>query len=204
MNNQSYFSILVPAMGLLVPFIIRWIENRSRLKQAQHLLQIIKTRDEIDKILQDSQDHSIEIQENEEERLRYYRLRLEKEIGGKDAVGIRLYPVLISFEIIFFVSAVFAGMLDFFKRLIYAQGNQTLPFLEGIFSVPTVRIGLLVLCLSLGIYFSYLSGQRIRMKSGNSIRTELLIFGVFNLYFLLTLFVLGLLLYLLDMIMPWF
>lgn len=191
-------------MGLLVPFIIRWIENRSRLRQAQHLLQVIKTRDEIDKILQESQGSAIEIQENEEERLRYYRLRLEKEIGGRDAVGIRLYPVLISIEIIFFVSAVYGGMLDFFKRLIYAQGNQTLPFLEGIFSVPSVRIGLLVFCLSLSVYFSYLSGQRIRLKSGGSIRNELLIFGIFNLYLLLSLFVLGLLLYLLDMIMPWF
>ena len=69
MNTPSYLPILVPVLGLLVPFIIRWIENRSRLKQAQHLLQVIKTRDEIDKLIEDSEKEAILLPGNEEEQL---------------------------------------------------------------------------------------------------------------------------------------
>ncbi len=204
MNNPGYLPILVPALGLLVPFIIRWIENRSRLKQAQHLLQVIRTRDEIETILKESDENIIQIQENEEERLRYYREELEKEIRGRDALDIRLYPILISIEIIFFVSAAFTGMLGFFQQLIYAQGNDTLPFLEGIFSNPATRISLLLFCLSGSLYLSHLSAQRIRMRLGNNIRSELRIFSLFNLYFLSAVLLLGLVLYLLDLIIPWF
>lgn len=204
MSNSGYLPILVPALGLLVPFIIRWIENRSRLKQAQHLLQVIRTRDEIGKLLEESAGEIIQVQEKEEEQLRYYREELEKEIRGRDALDIRLYPILISVEIIFFVSAAFTGMLGFFQRLIYAQGNQTLPFLEGIFSNPGTRIFLLLLCLSGSLYLSHLSARRIRMRLGNNVRSELRIFFLFNLYFLSVVFLLGVVLYLLDLIIPWF
>lgn len=204
MNTPSFLPVLVPALGLLVPFIIRWIENRSRLKQAQHLLQVIKTRDEIDKLIGEAEKEAILLPENEEEQLRYFRRALENEIRGKDNIDIRLYPILISLEIIFFASAAFSGFLDVFQKLIYAQGNETLPFLEGIFSNPGIRISLLMICLLAAMYPTYLFSQRISMRSGLSRKTEFRIFLVFNACFFGMLFLLGLLLYLLDLIMPWF
>ena len=69
MSAPSYLPVLVPALGLLVPFLIRWIENRSRLRQAQHLLQVIKTRDEIEKLLAEAEKEAILLPEKEEERL---------------------------------------------------------------------------------------------------------------------------------------
>jgi hypothetical protein len=204
LNTPAYLPVLVPALGLLVPFIIRWIENRSRLKQAQHLLQVIKTRDEIDKLIEEAEKEAILLPENEEEQLRYYRRALENEIRGKDNIDIRLYPILISLEIIFFASAAFSGFLGIFQKLIYAQGNETLPFLEGIFSNPGIRITLLLLCLLTALYPTYLFSQKISMRSGISRKTEFRIFFVFNACFFGLLIMLGLLLYLLDLMLPWF
>ena len=204
MNTPSYLPILVPVLGLLVPFIIRWIENRSRLKQAQHLLQVIKTRDEIDKLIEESEKEAILLPENEEEQLRYYRRALENEIRGKDIIDIRLYPILISLEIIFFASAAFSGFLGIFQKLIYAQGNETLPFLEGIFSNPGIRITMLLICLLAAMYPTYRFSRKISMRSGVNRGTEIRIFLVFNLCFFGLLFFLGLILYLLDLLLPWF
>lgn len=204
MNTPSYLPILVPALGLLVPFILRWIENKSRLNQAQHLLQVIKTRDEIQKLIEDSEQHQIQLPESEEEQLRFLRQELEKEIRGRDALDIRLYPILISIEMIFFISAAFSGFIGFLQQLIYAQGNETLPFLEGIFSNPGSRIALLLACLSISLYLNHFSARRISMRMGVNVKSELRIFLFFNAYFLLVIFFVGFLLYLLDLIMPWF
>jgi hypothetical protein len=204
MNYPPYLPVLVPVLGIFVPFIIRWIDNRSRLKKAQHLLQVIKTREELESLIKNPDALSVRLQENEEQMISYYCQELEKEISGKDAIEFRLYPILISLEIIFFASAAFTGMLGIFKSLIYAQGNETLPFLEGIFSNPATRIGLLMACLIGSLYFSHGFGQKIRIRQGNNLKTELMIFGIFNGIFLLTILLLGGLLFLLDLIIPWF
>ena len=204
MTTPSYIPILVPALGLLVPFVIRWIENKSRLRQARHLLDVIKTRDEIEKIISDSDQKGINLLENEEIQLKYFQKALEKEIRRNDALDIRLYPVLVSLEMIFFVSVMFTGALRFLENLIYAQGDSTLPFLEGIFSNPNIRIGLLIFCLLLSLYMTHGYQNRLIIKKGASTKTEIRIFFAFNAFFFLTIFALGLILYLLDLVLPWF
>lgn len=204
MTTPSYIPILVPALGLLVPFLIRWIENKSRLKQARHLLDVIQTRDEIAKLLKDAESEGFTLLDNEESQLRYYEKELEKEIRRNDIIEIRLYPVLISLEIIFFVSALFSGAISFLEKLIYAQGNQTLPFLEGIFSNSNIRISLLLICLLTSLYLTYSVQKKLILRFGYSKTTELKIFGIFNLFFLICILTLGLVLFILDWIMPWF
>jgi len=204
LTTPSYIPILVPALGLLVPFLIRWIENKSRLKQARHLLDVIQTRDEIAKLLKDAESEGFTLLDNEESQLRYYEKELEKEIRRNDIIEIRLYPVLISLEIIFFVSAVFSGVISFLEKLIYAQGNQTLPFLEGIFSNSNIRISLLLICLLTSLYLTHSVQKKLILRFGYSKATELKIFGIFNLFFLSCILTLGLVLFILDWIMPWF
>ncbi len=204
MTTPSYIPILVPALGLLVPFLIRWIENKSRLKQARHLLDVIQTRDEIAKLLKDAESEGFTLLDNEESQLRYYEKELEKEIRRNDIIEIRLYPVLISLEIIFFVSALFSGAISFLEKLIYAQGNQTLPFLEGIFSNSNIRISLLLICLLTSLYLTHSVQKKLILRFGYSKATELKIFGIFNLFFLSCILTLGLVLFILDWIMPWF
>ncbi len=204
MTTPSYIPILVPALGLLVPFLIRWIENKSRLKQARHLLDVIQTRDEIAKLLKDAESEGFTLLDNEESQLRYYEKELEKEIRRNDIIEIRLYPILISLEIVFFVSALFSGAISFLEKLIYAQGNQTLPFLEGIFSNSNIRISLLLICLLTSLYLTYSVQKKLILRFGYSKTTELKIFGIFNLFFLTCILTLGLVLFILDWIMPWF
>lgn len=204
MITPNYLPILVPALGLLVPFAIRWIEKRSRLKQAQHLLEVIKTRDEISRLLSDAESEGLALLENEESQLRFYAKQLEKEIKRNDVREIRMYPILISIEIVFLVSAIFYGAVSFLERLIYAQGNETLPFLEGIFSNSNIRISLLLSCLMASLFFTYSWQKRLVIYKGFSRKTELKIFGIFNLFFFSCLLVLGLILFLLDWVMPWF
>jgi len=204
LTTPNYLPILVPALGLLVPFFIRWMENRSRLRQAQHLLSVIKTRDEISKLLANAEVEGLPLLENEESQLRFYTKELEKEIKRNDVIDMRLYPILISIEIIFFISALFYGAVSFLENLIYAQGNATLPFLEGIFSNSNIRIGLLIFCLFSSLYFTFSVQKRLVVKSGFSRTTEFKIFALFNLFFIACIFILGLILFILDWVMPWF
>ena len=172
--------------------------------QARHLLDVIKTKEEITKLLSDAENQGVSLLENEESQLRFYGKELEKEIKRNDIVEIRLYPILISIEIIFFVSAIFYGAVSFLEKLIYAQGDQTLPFLEGIFSNSVIRISLLLSCLMASLLFTHSIQKRLLLKNGFSRKTELKIFGVFNLFFFLCILILGLVLFLLDWVMPWF
>ncbi len=204
MSSPNYLPILVPALGLLVPFIIRWIENKSRLRQARHLLDVIKTRDEIEKMLDTAADKNLTLLENEEVQLRYYQKELENEIRKNDVIDIRLYPILISIEMIFVVSVIFTGAVSVLQELIYAQGNKTLPFLEGIFSDSHIRISLLIFCLLISLYMTHGYQKRLLMRQGTSTKTEFRIFLVFNLFFFSMLLGLGLILYALDWLMPWF
>ncbi len=204
MSNINYLPIIVPALGLLVPFVIRWIENKSRLRQARHLLDVIKTRDEIENLLADAKKNQLVLLENEEVQLRFYTKELEKEIRRNDTLDIRLYPILISVEMIFFISAFFSGAVSFLEKLVYAQGNETLPFLEGIFSNSSIRIGLLIFCLMISLYVTHIFQKRLVVKHGFSVKTELKVFGIFNLVFAAILLTLGLILYLLDLVIPWF
>jgi len=204
LNSPSYLPVIVPAIGMLVPFVIRWIENRSRLKQARHLLDVIKTRDEIEKLISDAERQQILLPEVEASQLRHYRQELDKEIKRSEGLDIRLYPLLISLEIIFFVSAAFTGMLGIFQKLFFSTGNDTFPFLEGIFSNTPTRIGLLIICLIISLYFTHFSARRIAIRIGINLKSELQIFTIFNLYFLLVTLSMGTILYLLDLVMPWF
>lgn len=204
MTPPNYLPIIVPAIGLLVPFVIRWIENKSRLRQARHLLDVIQTRDEIQKLLVDSEKKGITLLENEEVQLNYFQKELEKEIRRNDVLDIRLYPILISVEMIFVVSIIFSGAVQFFQKIIYAQGNETLPFLEGIFSDSSIRIGLLIFCLLISLYLTHGFQKRLTISRGNSLKTELTVFLGFNGFFSLTLLLLGIILYLLDLVTGWF
>lgn len=168
------------------------------------MLDVIKTRDEISKLLLDAENEGLDLLENEEAQLRFYGKALEKEIKRNDIVEIRLYPILISIEIVFFVSAIFYGAVSFLEKLIYAQGNETLPFLEGIFSNSNIRISLLLFCLVASLYFTYSVQKRILLRNGFSKKTEIKIFGIFNLFFFSCILILGLVLFILDWVMPWF
>lgn len=203
--TPNYYSIIVPAFGLLVPFIIRWIENRSRLTQARHLLEVIKTRDEIIQMLKRAKsDDDFSLLVYEEEQLNHYKKELEKEVKRSRTVDIRLYPILISVELVFFISAIFSRAVSVFENLIYAQGNETLPFLEGIFSNPGIRMGLLVFCVALSIFINNSLQKKIEMRFGASLRRELIMFGSFNGILAGVLCIFGLILYLLDLVIPWF
>lgn len=204
MSNLNYLPVIVPALGLLVPFVIRWIENKSRLRKARHLLDVIKTRNEISGLLEEAEERGMRLPHNEKVQLQFYALELEKEISQTQVTEIRLYPILISLEIIFFVSALFSGALTFLQKLVYAQGNETLPFLEGIFSNPSIRLVLLIFCLLSSLYLTYTVQKKLVIRLGYSFRTELRIFGIFNLFFAGILLALGMVLYLLDLVIPWF
>ena len=48
--------------------------------QARHLLDVIKTKEEITKLLSDAENQGVSLLENEESQLRFYGKELEKEI----------------------------------------------------------------------------------------------------------------------------
>lgn len=204
MAGINYLPVIVPALGLLVPFVIRWIENKSRLRKARHLLEVISTRDEILNLLAGAEEKRIHLLENEKVQLEYFARELESEITQNHRTEIRIYPIMISLEMIFFISALFSGAVSFLQKLVYAQGNETLPFLEGIFSNPSIRLSLLIICLIISLYLTYIYQKNLLLRHGISFRTELRIFGVFNLVFAAILLALGLILYLLDLVIPWF
>lgn len=202
--SPSYYSIIVPAFGLLVPFIMRWIENRSRLRQARHLLDVIKTRDEINRLLHPLENQTLALLENEEEQLSYYQKELEKEIKRNRSIDIRLYPILISVELVFFISAIFSRAVSFMEDLIFAQGQNNFSFLEGIFSNPNIRIGLLVFCVVLTIFITNGLQKKVEMRLPPSIRRELVMFVLFNGVLSLVMLIFGLILFSLDWLIPWF
>lgn len=191
-------------MGLLVPFFIRWMENKSRLSQARHLLQVIQTREEISQILNNAENEDVFIPKNEEIQLRYFQKELEKELRQSNSFKVRLYPILISIELFFFITAIFYSAVTFFERLIFGQGSQSYPFLEGIFSTPNIRIAILVLSVIQSVYWAMIFHKKQELKWGASLKTEIVTFGIFNLGLICIVTFLGILLFLLDWVLPWF
>lgn len=204
MTTPSYLPILVPALGLLVPFIIRWSETKSRLNQARHLLSVLQTREEIQQLIKRIEANHLVLLENEERQLRYFEKELEKEVKRTNKLDIRLYPILISVEIIFFTTTIFTGTISFLKNIVYSRGRESLPFLEGIFADPWIRITILLVCLGLSIYMAQGIWRRLVFRWGTNTKTDLVTFGVFNLFYFAMVTTIGLILFMLDWISPWF
>ena len=150
------------------------------------------------------ESNNLVLHENEESQLRYFEKELEKEIKRSNKLDIRLYPILISIEIIFFTTTIFTGTIAFLKNLVYSRGRESLPFLEGIFADPLIRIGLLVFCLLLSLYMTMGIQKHLVYKYGNKTKTELLTFGVFNIFYFGMVLLVGGILFMLDWISPWF
>lgn len=203
-SNLGFLPVLIPLFGIFVPFIIRLIENQSRLKQAKEFLELLKIREELFRLKDNVEETQYKIAIVK--KLNLLDKELEEELYQKQKKK-RIQPFvwLITAEIVFFTSGIYFGILSFFKTIIEGKSRENhVPFFEGIFADPAMRVFLILLYLMLSIIFLEKYRLRLVKKQSGPIAFNLTMVLVFNLLFVGFVTIGSLFLVILDELNPYF
>ncbi|MES2733025.1 MAG: hypothetical protein V4714_14850 [Bacteroidota bacterium] len=199
------FISFTPLLGLLIPIIIRMLEKQNKLQRSRRLIDLLKTREELKQLLAEK------IQDKTASQVVLKRVNdLVAEIEGEifappRETKVKFYVILISIEIVTIISGIYFGILVFMNRLIRGKSYENnLPFLEGIFSNPVARVMMLMIFVTLSVFFTLMIARRLEDEARNKYRFNLMMLLVFNALFLTISLISSLLLYLIDFVNPWF
>lgn len=194
-----------PLLGLLIPLIIRFVEKQNKLQRSRRLIDLLKTRDELKQLLAEK-IHDQTATQVVVKRVNDLIGEIEREIFAPPReTTIRYYIVLISIEVVTFISAIYFGILVFMNKVINGKSYESrLPFLEGVFANPVARVMMLMLFVTLSIFLAMRIAQTLESQARNKYRFNLMLLLVFNVLFIFIALSSSLLLYLIDFVNPWF
>jgi hypothetical protein len=194
-----------PLLGLLIPLIIRFVEKQNKLQRSRRLIDLLKTRDELKQLLAEKIENQSATQVVVR-RVNDLIAEIEKEIFAPPReTKIKYYIVLISIEVVTFISAIYFGILVFMNKVINGKSYESnLPFLEGVFANPVARVMMLMLFVTLSIFLTMRVASQLEPRARNKYRFNLMMLLVFNVLFIAITLASSLLLYLIDFINPWF
>ena len=194
-----------PLLGLLIPLIIRIVEKQNKLQRSRRLIDLLKTRDELKQLLAEKIDDQTATQVVVK-RVNDLIGEIEREIFAPPReTTIKYYIVLISIEVVTFISAIYFGILVFMNKVINGRSYEnSLPFLEGVFANPVARVMMLMLFVTLSIFLTMRIAQQLENQARNKYRFNLMMLLVFNVLFIFITLASSLLLYLIDFVNPWF
>jgi len=194
-----------PLLGLLIPLIIRFVEKQNKLQRSRRLIDLLKTRDELKQLLAEKIENQSATQVVVR-RVNDLIAEIEKEIFAPPReTKIKYYIVLISIEVVTFISAIYFGILVFMNKVINGKSYESnLPFLEGIFANPVARVMMLMLFVTLSIFLTMRVASQLEPRARNKYRFNLMMLLVFNVLFIAITLASSLLLYLIDFVNPWF
>lgn len=194
-----------PLLGLLIPLIIRLVEKQNKLQRSRRLIDLLKTRDELKQLLAEK------IQDQTATQVVVKRVNdligeIEREIFAPPReTTIKYYIVLISIEVVTFISAIYFGILVFMNKVINGKSYENnLPFLEGVFANPVARVMMLMLFVTLSIFLTMRIAQKLESRARDKYRFNFMLLLVFNILFIVITLSSSLLLYLIDFVNPWF
>jgi hypothetical protein len=194
-----------PLLGLLIPLIIRFVEKQNKLQRSRRLIDLLKTRDELKQLLAEKINDQTATQVVVK-RVNDLIGEIEREIFAPPReTTIKYYIVLISIEVVTFISAIYFGILVFMNKVINGKSYENrLPFLEGVFANPLARVMMLMLFVTLSIFLTMRIAQTLESQARNKYRFNLMMLLVFNVLFIFIALSSSLLLYLIDFVNPWF
>jgi succinate dehydrogenase hydrophobic anchor subunit len=194
-----------PLLGLLIPLVIRFVEKQNKLQRSRRLIDLLKTRDELKQLLAEKIDDQTATQVVVK-RVNDLIAEIEREIFAPPReTTIKYYIVLISIEVVTFISAIYFGILVFMNKVINGKSYEnSLPFLEGVFANPVARVMMLMLFVTLSIFLTMRVAQQLESQARNKYRFNLMMLLVFNVLFIFITLASSLLLYLIDFVNPWF
>ena len=184
----DFFVAVLTGLAVIVPFIIPWLEKRDKLKKTVYIIELIKTKDELEKIINTIKEgnKSPILLEKLTENLK----EIENDINSSNKrFRINVFLVFISVEIFF--------IFNYLSNIIIQKSWESgLHFLQGILKYPAMRI-LLILAI---IVFAYVLATYVskRFEIKNKFKNVtmyyvsmvvlfniiLLLTGVFSFYFL--------------------
>ena len=196
--NLDFIVAILTGLAVIVPFIIPWLEKRDKLKKTVYLIELIKTKEELEKIVS-------KVQETNSSPILLSKLKtnlqeIEDDINfSKRKYNVNGFYLVISVEIFF--------LFSFLSSIIIQKSWESgLHFLEGVFSYPATRIAMILLVILISFIVSEKISKyfNIKTKTKNVLVNDLIMVVLFNISIL----VLGILGYLLlfysDPFIPWF
>ena len=194
-----------PLLGLLIPLIIRFVEKQNKLQRSRRLIDLLKTRDELKQLLAEKINDQPATQVVVK-RVNDLIGEIEREIFAPPReTTIKYYIVLISIEVVTFISAIYFGILVFMNKVINGKSYENnLPFLEGVFANPVARVMMLMLLVTLSIFLTMRIAQKLESRARNKYRFNLMMLLVFNVLFIVITMSSSLVMYLIDFVNPWF
>lgn len=203
-KELSFIPIVVPIFGLLVPLIIRFLEQRNRLKKAKEFVELVKTRDDL---LQLSYRFSSTEQDNLLLQKTETHLReLERSLyASPKRKRVKTFVWFIVAEVIFFITGIYFGILKFLQKIMVGKSHETnIPFFEGVFAHPVSRVILILCYLFISLIYMERLNKKIQQRYPSPLAYNIAMVVLFNVLFVACVLVGSTLLYWIDFINPYF
>lgn len=154
--SVDLFIAILTGLAVIVPFIIMWLERRDKLKKTVYLIELIKTKDELTKLLEQmaSEEKSPVLIQKLEKNL----TEIDKEINTtKNRYQIAGFLVFSSLEVLIVFSWLAYYIVDH-------PNLARLHFLEGIFGAPPGRIILILIVVVSSFLLTFRASKWISLR----------------------------------------
>ena len=184
---------------MLLPFIFRRIEKQDRLSRVTYLIKLLKARQELNQILQNENQISIDVRNEATNVLERVDIELATP-RENDRFGLFVLSAFV--ESVLFLGAGFTQLSEWYKVFVGKAYESGLFFLEGIFGYPAARIFLLVLCIILAVVLTIKTMPRLSAKFQSYYIVNFALLAIFNILLVIIVVLVGLILALTDPIVP--
>jgi hypothetical protein len=205
MSANDWFgliSTLLAVVSVFVPFIINWIEKKSKLQQSIYFMELIKAKNQLIEIKeeQDRRESSPILNKKLDSLLNNINDEINKN-SEKHSINYFIFFVFI--EAILFLSAFFFKISSWITRILNGKSYETgIYFLEGIFKSQESRLILMAIFISISIYLTTIFSKKIFEVLKNNLLINFVLLIIFNIVFLIITTIGAIILMKLDPIIP--
>ena len=198
----NLFSAIFAGLAVLLPFLFKRLEKKDRLSRVTYLIKLLKAREELKELLENGglNDAPTDISSEASKVLG----DVDEELAtpaDMDRYGLFIAAAFV--EAVLVIGAAFTELSQWYTHLFIARSSESgLYFLEGIFGYPAARIFLLVVCVILAVTGSLKAVPILSKRLQSYYALNLGLLGAFNILLVVTVLVAGLLLAVLDPVVP--
>ena len=166
-TKEDVFGLIgavLAAFSVLIPFVISWVERRSRLNRSMYLIKLLKAHDDLKEIRIEKKNEAPTAVLDKVDSLIN---AIDAELAGASRLKLTMEPFLfiVAAEVALLLGVIFLGLSDQIDLIMSKESWESgVTFLEGIFKYRSTRLLLLISCIGLAVFIATLASKYIREK----------------------------------------
>ena len=191
------------ALAVFVPLVVFWLQKKDKLQKTKYFVELMRAHEELKTIRrhQETENASPVVMEKIDSLLR----EVDEEINftTMDRSAIRLFMTWVFLECVI-LSLIFSQWSEYINKVFAGPSYESgLYFLEGIFQSTTARLIMLMVFVSISVFFSIKKIKPRTDRLPTAFKRHVALFAAFNGILILVTIVICFVLWALDPIVPY-